>query len=106
VENNSTSRYNAWEVARGIPSLQDFARLLDDYLNAGGKQFPDGQRVGLELRKTHRTLQRQVVAFCLGIICGISEQEYTDPRNETAIATAKKIFEMVSNGELPVGPFL
>lgn len=98
--------FSAYTVARSIPNLDGFAEVLDDYLNAGGKQFPEGKKVGLRLRQTHRTLQRQVVAFCLGVICGISEQEYTDPRNDVAIKTAKKVREMVDAGELPVGPYI
>lgn len=99
-------KFSTWETARSIPSLSDFAMVLDDYLNAGGKQFKDGLVVGRELRAIHRTLQRQVVAFCLGIVSGISEQQYTDLRNEMAIDAAKKVKEMLDTGQLDPGPYL
>ena len=89
-------------VARCMTS-ENFAYLLDCYLNYGGKDFPNGKDVGEKLQRTHRTLQRLAVAFALGVIVGISDQDYTDARNETAIATAKKIAEMVEDGELPLG---
>jgi hypothetical protein len=57
--------------------------------------------VGLQLRFTHRTLQRLVICFVFGMIIGLSEQEYTIARNETAIQTAKKVKVMIDQGELP-----
>ena len=84
----------------------NFATLLEDYLNRGGKGFREGKEIGLQLRSTHRTLQRLMICFALGLIAGLSEQEYTDPRNETAIQTAKKIAAMLSQGDLPVGPYI
>lgn len=98
--------FSAYQVAREIPSLDAFADVLDDFLNVGGKQMRDGIKVGEKLRHTHRTLQRQVVAFCLGIICGISDQEYTDARNEYAISAAKTVKRMVDDGTLYVGPYI
>ena len=84
----------------------NFVYFLDNYLNYGGKQYEEGHRVGQDMRFTHRTLQRSVVAMALGIIVGISEQEYTDARNADAIAMAKKIAEMYKNGELSVGCYI
>jgi hypothetical protein len=72
----------------------------------GGKQFEEGQDIGQLLRRTHRTLQRLAICFALGLIVGLSEQEYTDPRNEEAIKTAKKVAQMVQNGELSMGFYL
>lgn len=100
------SEFNSWEVARSIPTLDEFAGVLDDYLNNGGKQYKDGLVVGRNLRGTHRTLQRQAIGFCLGIICGLSEQDHTDLRNEAAIETAKKIKEMYETGNLDIGGYL
>ena len=40
------------------------------------------------------------------MIVGLSEQEYTDPRNETAIKTAKKLAQMFRDGDLPLGSYL
>jgi len=55
---------------------------------------------------THRSLQRLVICFVFWLIVGLSEQEFTDPRNETAIQTAKNVARMVADGELPVGPYI
>jgi hypothetical protein len=40
------------------------------------------------------------------MIAGLSEQEYTDPRNETAIQTAKKVAQMLEKGDLPFGLYI
>jgi hypothetical protein len=85
---------------------ETFASLLDDFLNLGGRGFREGKEVGLQLRFTHRTLQRLVICFAFGLITGLSEQEYTDPRNETAIQTAKKVVQLMEAGELPVGLYI
>jgi hypothetical protein len=61
---------------------------------------------GARASSTHRTLQRLVVCFAFGLIAGLSEQNYTDPRNETAIQTAKKIAQMLEEGELPLGLYI
>ena len=94
-----------YAIARSI-TPQNFAKLLDNYLNLGGKDFGDGKLVGLYLRNTHRTLQRLAVCFALGLIVGLSEQDYTDGRNEEAIKTAKKLAQLVRDGELPLGFYL
>jgi hypothetical protein len=87
-------------------TLENFASMLDDFLNLGGKGFREGKEIGLQLRFTHRTLQRLVICFAFGMIAGLSEQEYTDPRNETAIQTAKKVVQLMESGELPVGLYI
>ena len=94
-----------YAIARSITPL-NFAKLLDNYLNLGAKGFGEGKLVGLHLRHTHRTLQRLAVCFAFGLIFGLSEQEYTDARNQTAIQSAKKIAQMVRDGLLPTGLFL
>jgi len=94
-----------YAIARSI-TPENFAKLLDNYLNLGGKDFGDGKLVGLHLRHTHRTLQRLAVCFALGLIVGLSEQDYTDARNEEAIETAKKLAHMFKAGELPTGFYL
>ena len=93
------------KIARSMTE-ETFARLLEDFLNLGGKQFNEGQVIGQRLQRTHRTLQRQVVCFALGIIVGLSEQDYTDARNKTAIDTAKLLAQMVKEGKLPLGVYL
>jgi len=94
-----------YKVAKSM-TPENFGKLFDDYLNLGGKQFQEGRLIGLHLRHTHRTLQRLAVCFSLGLIAGLSEQEYTDPRNETAIKTAKKLAQMFRDGDLPMGSYL
>ena len=85
---------------------EDFANLLDHYLNLNGKQFNEGKDVGLKLRSTHRTLQRSAICFAFGIICGLPEQEFMDDRNATAVTTAKKVAELMKDGQLPLGWYL
>ena len=85
---------------------ENFTALFDDFLNLGGKDFREGKETGLQLRSTHRTLQRLAICFAFGIIAGLSEQEYTDPRNETAIQTAQKIAQMLEADELPLGLYI
>ena len=94
-----------YTVARSM-SLINFTKLFDEYLNLGGKQYAEGKIVGMKLRFTHRSLQRLAICFAFGIIAGLSEQEYTDARNETAVETAKKIKQMIDQGELPFGLYI
>jgi hypothetical protein len=110
--NSETSRneetgetISVYTLAKSL-TLESFASMLDDFLNLGGKGFREGKEVGLQLRFTHRTLQRLAVCFAFGLIAGLSEQEYTDPRNETAIQTAKKVVQLMEVGELPVGLYI
>jgi hypothetical protein len=46
------------------------------------------------------------ICFCFGVIAGLSEQDHTDPRNETAIHTAQKVAQMLEAGELPMGLYI
>ena len=94
-----------YKVAKSL-TMETFAKLLEDFLNLGGKQFQEGQAIGRYLQHTHRTLQRQAICFALGMIVGLSEQDYTDARNETAIATAKMLAQMVKEGKLTLGFYL
>jgi hypothetical protein len=110
--NSETSRneetgetISVYELAKSL-TIENFASMLDDFLNLGGKGYREGKEVGLQLRITHRTLQRLSVCFAFGMIAGLSEQEYTDPRNETAIQTAKKVVQLMETGELPVGLYI
>ena len=96
---------DVYTLAKSL-STENLAALLDDFLNLGGKGLREGKEVGLQLRFTHRTLQRLAVCFAFGIITGLSEQEYSDPRNETAIQTAKKIAQMLEKGDLPLGLYI
>jgi hypothetical protein len=110
--NSETSRteetgdtISVYTLAKSL-TLENFASMLDDFLNLGGKGYREGKEIGLQLRFTHRTLQRLVICFAFGMVAGLSEQEYTDPRNETAIQTAKKVLQLMESGELPVGLYI
>jgi len=110
--NSKTSRneetgetIDVYTLAKSL-TIENFAAMLDDFLNLGGKGYREGKEIGLQLRFTHRTLQRLVICFAFGMIAGLSEQEYTDPRNETAIQTAKKVVRLMESGELPVGLYI
>ncbi len=96
---------NVYSLARSM-SPGNLAALVEEFLNLGGKGFREGREIGLLYRYTHRTFQRLVICFAFGLIAGLSEQEFTDPRNETAIQTAKKVARMLTNGELPVGLYI
>lgn len=84
----------------------NFTKLFDQYLNLGSKGFSEGKHIGLNLRFTHRTLQRLAICFAFGLVIGLSEQQYSDARNETAIETAKKVAQMMEEGELPMGMYI
>ena len=96
---------SAYALARSM-TPENFTALVDQYLNLGAKGFREGQQIGLNLRCTHRTLQRLAICFALGLITGLSEQERTDARNETAIETAKKLAQMVEEGDMPLGLYI
>jgi hypothetical protein len=96
---------STYVLARSM-TLENFTSLFDNYLNLGGKGQREGKEVGLLLRYSHRTLQRLAICFALGIVAGLSEQDFTDPRNETAIETAKKIARMLDDESLPLGWYI
>jgi len=104
IEETGTT-ITAYHVAQSL-NMENFTVLLDEFLNLGGKGFREGKLVGLQMRTTHRTLQRLAICFAFGLIVGLSGQEYTDPRNETAIQTAKKTAQMLEEGELPLGFYI
>ena len=102
---NTGETLSTHTLARSMTS-ENFTALFDDFLNLGGKDFREGKEIGLQLRFTHRTLQRLAICFAFGIIVGLSEQEHTDPRNESAIQTAQKVAQMLEGGELPLGLYI
>ena len=101
----SAETISTYALARAITPA-NFTELFDQYLNLGAKGFREGQQIGLNLRYTHRTLQRLAICFAIGLVIGLSEQQYTDARNETAIETAKKLAQMVEEGALPLGSYV
>jgi hypothetical protein len=58
---------DVYTLAKSL-TIENFAAMLDDFLNLGGKGYREGKQVGLQLRFTHRTLQRLVICFALGMI--------------------------------------
>jgi len=104
-EEPSGETISIYALARSM-TPENFTKLFDQYLNLGSKGFSEGKQIGLNLRSTHRTLQRLAICFVIGLVIGLSEQQYFDARNETAIETAKKLAEMYKNNELPTGMYI
>jgi hypothetical protein len=92
-----------YTIARAFEDNKQFAEFFGEYLNVGMKDYRCGEETGKFLRSEHRTVQGSLIRFCLGVICGMSEQEYTDARNETPVLMAKKIAQLVKDGELKMG---
>ena len=84
-------------------SAENFAEVISNFLNSGMKDYGVGYEVGKIEQSDHRTLQGSLVRFCLGVIIGISEQDYTDARNEKVVELGKKIARMIKDGELNMG---
>ena len=81
--------------------------IIETMLNSmGSDPFRKGLMIGACARHTHRTLQRSFVGLCLGMLYGIAQQKHSDARNETAIATAKKIADKIDADELLLGAFI
>lgn len=93
---------STYTIVRSIKPEQ-FTYLLSEYINVGMKDLGEGKRVGTEFQSEHRTLQGSLFRFCMGVIIGLSKQQYTDARNEIPVATAKIISDMVDKGELKLG---
>lgn len=90
------------DVARGM-TAQNFTDVIGEFVNIGMKDFRQGVEIGHLLHWQHRTLQASVFRLMLGIMKGLSEQEYTDPRNEQAVKCAKQITDMLEDGTLNMG---
>ena len=104
-EEPSGETISIYTLARSM-TPGNFTKLFDQYLNLGAKGFQEGRQIGMNLRTTHRTLQRLAICFALGLVIGLSQQQYCDARNETAIETAKKLAEMFKKDELPTGLYI
>ena len=104
-EEPSGGTISIYTLARSM-TPGNFTKLYDQYLNLGSKGFSEGKQIGLNLRSTHRTLQRLAICFAIGLIIGLSEQEHSDARNETAIKTAKIVAQMMEEDELPLGLYI
>ncbi len=108
-ENPEERKVYLSSVARALRTdPAQVAALLDDYVNVFADHLELGRKVGREMHRSHRTLQRSEVLFLLGMLCGLAEQwpDWTDPRNERAIEAANKVRELVEAGELYCGPMV
>jgi hypothetical protein len=83
----------------------ELAKVLESELNVFGRGYSGGQRVGRILQNTHRTLQGEIIRWCLGVITGISDVEirFTDARNEAPVIMGKKLAKMLEDGEIDMG---
>ena len=98
--------YLAEVSARDLASSmtdESLVEFLDSYVNDYSKGFKHGKEIGVLTQKFHRTLQRTLICEILGILVGLSEQQYTDARNKAAIASAKVIANMLKEGDLSLG---
>ena len=83
---------------------EEMAALLAEVLNSFYDPFEFGTATGKECQDpVHRSTQRSIVAFVLGVLTGISEQDHTDPRNEDAIYCAKVIRKGIESGNFYFG---
>ena len=53
-----------YALARSM-TPENFTKLFDQYLNLGSKGFSEGKQVGLNLRTTHRTIQRLAIGLLI-----------------------------------------
>ena len=91
-------------------TIYDLAHHLSNnvnggYINSSGA-FGKGVSMGMYLRREHRTLQGCIINFLLGVICGLAEQKWTDPRNEHGVASCQKIRDMLTDEEIHLQPFI
>lgn len=84
-------------------SHDQFADFMEDFCNSYNHDFRQGLTVGKRLQTAHRTLQATVVRYLLGILVGLSEQDYTDARNEAAVTACKQIAAQIEEGDIKIG---
>lgn len=70
-------------------SKENWNLLLSDYLNNFGNAFTKGYFIGLLFRTEHRALHPNLVDWVMGLLQGLSEQQYLDARNQQAVERAK-----------------
>ncbi len=75
----------------------NLAVLLDNYSNNTlFSPSRDGYALGERLCRVHRYLQGQLIEFLLQTLRVLSQQEYTDPRNEVMIKFAKQATDRIA----------
>lgn len=95
--------FSVYELKKHM-SEDQFAALLDDWLNSYDNQYMKGQRIARKLFGTHPTGQGFIIRFALGILTGFAEKDsFIDARNETPLSMCRKIKAMVDSGELEKG---
>ncbi len=96
--------------ANAPKNIYDLAHHLSDAANGGylktTSAFGNGLKLGMYLRHEHQTLQGCIINFLLGVLCGLANQKYTDPRNETGVETCGKIRDMLESEEIHLQPFI
>lgn len=98
----SDEEVSTYAVAKGM-TAENMAEVLENFCGSFLIDRDEGIVIGKLLRNAHHTLHRSVIVFLLGIIEGLSMQEYTDARNETAVSVAKMIHAKVESGEYSCG---
>ena len=102
VEGGDEVEVSIHAVAKAFTTEQ-FAEMLGDYMNCFCNEYNRGQEIGKHLQYQHRTLQGSVCRLLLGMLVGMGDTEYFDPRNEKAVAVGKQLKAMIENGELNFG---
>ena len=91
-------------------SLKDepekLAQLLGVMMNSFGNSATFGEQTGQAMHSEHRTLQRLIIIWAFNLLKGISQQEFTDPRNEDAIKAAKTLANMMDTVGVDFGAFI
>ena len=93
---------SVYEVAKNMTPAQ-FHYFVECYINSYSVDYNAGKELGEHFEGVHRTLQGTLYRFCMGILVGLSKQDYTDPRNEVAVKNCKKIAQMLEDGTLKMG---
>jgi hypothetical protein len=107
--NNDTNAYDVlttvdcYDLGKDIRTPEKMAEILEGRMNTMGADYQFGIKTGAIVQTKHRTLQSCIYRFCLGLIVGLSRQEYTDARNEVAVRNGKKIESMIEDGTLEIG---
>lgn len=88
-------------LANSITTGQ-FANLLFDFLNLGGKGYREGLELGRYFQSSHRTLQQCFVGYLMGALMGLAEMDskWTDARNKDSYAMLQKLKKLIDDGEL------
>lgn len=99
IEDGTISTYDIAKCA----TPENIAEILTDWMNSFSRDYSTGVKIGKLLEGKHRTLQSSVGRMVLGILVGLGEQNYTDPRNEAIVALGKQLKEMLEDGTINMG---